>query len=171
MIVVTATLIFLLLIFAPIYLSADIRLYLKSLSASVGVKVGAVQVFCENISLVGDTLQCKGTVSTDVSLSSIDRQSGVDLLRCITVEKLVLSVCDNFYSFSAARLVSEEAILALATVTACNLFHCQIFCEHVGTYCDSCLRLRTLINLSVAELSFCLLKQGVRKWKTRKSEK
>ena len=167
MIVVTATLLFLLLVFAPIYLKADVALYLHRLCAEIKVEVGPMTVFGEQVQLVGDSLHCDGTVSTDVELKTIDKKSGIDLLKCITVEKLVVSIYNNVSTFSPL-IALQNALLALSTATACSLFHCQICSESVGTLREGCIRVRTLVNVSVAELSFCLLKQGVRKWKTRK---
>ena len=170
MIVVTATLLFLLLAFSPIYLKADITLYLRRMSADIKVGVGAIKVFNENVRLAGGSLHCEGTVSTDVELRAIDKKSSIDLIKCITVEKVAVWFYNNFASVSQYTAI-QNAVLALATVTACNLFHCQIYTESVGTLNESCVRICLLINVSVAELSFCLLKQGVRKWKTRKSKK
>lgn len=164
MIVLTATLLFLTLIFAPIYLKADVCLFVKDASARIKIGVGAVKVFDETISLASGKLHCEGTVTTDVELKSIDKKSSVDLLKCITVEKLYLTVYNNFARLSCLTLAFQNAFLALATATVCNMFHCQCCTQSLGTLREDCVRLRAMINFSVAELSFCLLKQGVRKW-------
>ncbi len=171
MIVVTATLLFVMLLFAPIYLKAEVYLYIEKLTAEVMVKCGFLRVFNEKISLLGKKLHCEGTVTTDVDLKSIDRKSSVDLLNCVTMEKLFLSVRNNLATLDIKRMMLENTVLSLATATACNLFHCQFFSECIGTTGENCVCARVLVNVSVAELSFCLLKQGVRKWKTRKSGK
>lgn len=171
MIVVTATLIFLMLIFAPLFFKADVVFYPHSMSATANVKVGAIPIFNESVRLAGSYLQCDGTVSTDVELKSIDKQGSVDLLKCITVEKFCMSFYNNVSVFSPIYMTIINALLAFATSTACNQFHCKFYSECKGTLDESCVRVRALINLSVAALSFCLLKQGVRKWKTCKSKK
>ena len=170
MIVVTATLLFLTLIFAPIHLRVNVSLYGERGVAQICVGIGALKIFDERISLSDGSLHCAGTVETDVRLNAIDRKSGIDLFKCITIEKVYISIFKNLASLSATFAV-QNALVAVATATACNLFHCRIFTEFLGTVSEDCVRLRALINFSVAELSFCLLTQGVRKWKTRKSEK
>lgn len=171
MIVITATLLFAMLLFAPIYLKAEVYLYIEKLSATVSVKCGPLTVFNEKITLTDARLHCEGTVTTDVELKTFDKKSSVDLLKCVNVEKFFLSVRNNVATLDIKRILIENTVLALATATACNLYHCQIASEYIGTTGENCICVKALINANVAELSFCLLKQGVRKWKTRKSEK
>lgn len=169
MIVATATLIFLTLVFAPIYLKANVTFVASDMSAQVSIGVGFVKVFDERVSLRGRFLHCEGTVESNLDVRSIDGKSGIALLGCLTVDKLCVTLYSNFASF--ACLPALNAILATATTTAINLFHCQLYSEVLGTLGKSRMQIRALINLSVVGLSFCLLKQGVKKWKTRKSEK
>lgn len=171
MIVVTATLLFMMLLFAPIYLKAEVVLYIEKLSAYISVKFGILRVFGEEIDLAGSKLHCEGTVNADVEIKTIDRKSSVDLLKCITVEKLYLSVLNNIAKLNIRYAIAQNTLLALATATACNLFHCQFFSECIGTTGEDRICAKTLINFSVAELSFCLLKQWVRKWKICRSKK
>ncbi len=171
MIVVTATLLFLLLVFAPIYIKADVTLHVKKAAVEVKLKAGSIGIFNEKIRLAGKALACEGTVTTDVDLKSIDKKSSMDLLKCITVEKIRLSFYNRLSDLSPKIFVFQNILLAIGTTTACNLFHCQLYSESIGTFAEGGVRVRALINFSVAELSFCLLKQGVRKWKTHKSEK
>ena len=171
MIVVTAMLLFVTLIFAPIHFRVDLFLYLQKLAANFSINVGALRVFDENVSLRGKYLCCNGTVSTDVDLTTIDKQGGIDLLKCITVDKLCVSLQNNILNVSMYYVALENAIMALVTATLCNLFHCQFYTQVVGTLEESRVRMRVVASTSVAELSFCLLKQGARQWKTRKSEK
>ena len=171
MIVVTAMLLFAMLLFAPIRFRVDVILYLQYLSAHISAKVGVLRVFDEEVSIRGKNLHCEGTVSTDVDLQSMDRQNGVDLLKCITVDKLCLALYNNVVNVSMFYVAIENAVAALSTATLCNLFHCQFYTQVLGTLDESRIHLEVVANTSVAELSFCLAKQGVRQWKTRKSEK
>ena len=171
MIVVTAMLLFVTLIFAPIRFRVDAIAHMQKMSASFGVNIGAIKVFDENVSISGKKLICNGTVSTDVDLTTVDKQSGVDLLKCITVDKLCVSLQNNILGVSMFYIALENAIMALITATLCNLFHCQFYTQVAGTMDESNVKMRVVASISVAELSFCLLKQGVRRWRTRKSEK
>lgn len=171
MIVVTAILLFVTLIFAPIRFRVDLFLYLQKLAADFTVNVGAFRVFDEDVALRGKYLCCNGTVSTDVDLTTVNRQDGIDLLKCITVDKFCVSLQNNILSVSTFYVALENAIMALITATLCNLFHCQFYTQVVGTMDESRVQMQVAASTSVAELSFCLVKQGARQWKIRKLKK
>ena len=171
MIVVTAMLLFVTLIFAPIRFRVNAYAYLQKLAASLSVKVGALKVFNEEVKLFGKHLHCCGTVNTNVDLTTVDKQGGIDLLKCITVDKLCVSLQNNILNVSMSYVALENAIMALVAATLCNLFHCSFYTQVAGTLDESRVRMQVVASTSVAELSFCLAKQGVRRWKTRKSEK
>ena len=171
MIVVTAMLLFVTLIFAPIHFRVNMFIYLQKLAANFTVNVGALRVFDENVLLSGKCLICDGTVTTDVDLTTVDRKDSIDLLKCITVDKFCVSLQNNVLNVSMFYVAFENALMALVTETLCNLFHCQFYTQVVGTIDESRVKMQVAASTSVAELSFCLAKQGVRQWKTRKSER
>ena len=171
MIVVTAILIFATLIFAPIRFRIDVFAYIQKLAVEFSVKMGVVKVFDENVSLSGKYLNCNGTVTTDVDLTMIDRQDSIDLLKCITVDKFCVSLQNNILSVSMYYIALQNALVALATATLCNLYHSQIYAQVVPTLDESRVQMQVVASISLAEVSICLVKQGVRQWKIRKSEK
>ena len=168
MIVVTAMLLFVTLIFAPIRLRVDVFAYLQRLSADFTVGVGALKVFDEHVALSGKYLRCNGTVTTDVDLTTVNRKNGIDLLKCITIDKLCVSLQNNILNVSMYYVALENAIVALVTSMLCNTFHCSFYSQVVGTMDESRVRMQVVASTSIAELSFCLAKQGVRQWKTHK---
>ena len=168
MIVVTAILVFVTLAFAPIRFSVDAFAYLQDLSATFNVRIGVLKVFNERVNLRGKYLHCEGTVTTDVDISTVDRKSSIDLMKCITIDKLCVSLQNNVLNVSAFYIAMENALMALVTATFCNLYHCQLYTQVVGTLDKSRIQFQTVASTSVAELSFSLLKQGVRQWKIRK---
>ena len=171
MIVVTAMLLFVTLIFAPIRFRVNVFAYLQRLAACFAVNIGALRVFNEHVALNGKYVCCDGTIATDIDLTSIDRKNGIDLLKCITVDKFCVSLQNNILNVSMYYVALENAFAALITATLCNLFHCSFYSQVVGTLDESKVQVQVVASTSVAELSFCLLKQGVRRWKTHKSEK
>ena len=171
MIVVTATLLFVLLFFAPMRFRVDVVVYLQRLAATIRAKTAAIKVFDETIELQGRYLHCEGTVATDVDLTKMDKQTGIDLMKCITVDKICVSLRNNMLGVSMLAMLVENVLAALAMATLCNLSHCQFYTQVVGTLNESSTHVEVVANTSVAELSFCLLKQGVKLWKTRISEK
>ena len=171
MIVLTATLVFLLLFFTPIRLRLNIVAYLQQLTAHVRVKGVLFKVFDETFALTGRYLHCEGTVSTDVDLTKMDRQTGIDFLKCITIDKVYVTLANNLLGVSMLAMLVENVVSAVAMATLCNLSHCQFHTQVVGTFDESSISAGVVVSVSVAELSFCLIKQGVKLWKTRTSKK
>ena len=164
MIVCTATLIFLLLIFAPIRVVLDAQVYPKRFSAEVQAKACRVTVFNEQIALKGKYLVCDGTVQTKINITQIDRKNGIDLLKCLTFDRVFVSLQNNLSFVSSKIIVAENALTAIATSLACGFTHCQVASEVVACLDESRICLQIAVSFSVAELSFCLIKQGVRLW-------
>ena len=171
MIVVTAMLIFFTLIFAPIRFRVNAFVYPQALFAAFSASIGVLRVFDEEVSIKGKYLICNGTVTTDVDMTTVDRKQGIDLLKCITVDRLCVSLQNNVLNVSMYYVALQNALMALVTSTLCNLVHCQIYTQVMGTLGESRVRMHVAASTSVAELSFCLLKQGARQWKIHKSEK
>lgn len=164
MIVCTATLLFFLLIFAPFRVKINAQIYLQRLSANVQVKAYVLTVFKEEFVLKGKHLVCNGTVQTDVDITQIDRKNGIDLLKCLTFDRIFVSLQNNLSLVSSKTILAENALTALATNIACGFTHCQIASEVVACLSESRICLQIAVSTSVAELSFCLLKQGVQLW-------
>lgn len=169
MIVCTATLLFMLLIFAPIRVRLDFVINLSKFTGKLKAKVCKIPVFSETAELVGKYLNCSGTVDTMLDVTTFDKQNGIDIAESITVDKICLSMRNNvatvFYP-----IAFENVVACIAAKFICEYSHCKFYCEVIGCVGDSSLAGQIDLNVSVAELSFCLLKQGVRQW-TRKSVK
>lgn len=170
MIVVTATLLFTLLIFMPIRLNVVVEAFYKRLSADIKVKVWGIKFFSETISLEGKNLNCNGTVETRLDIAQLDGDKGKGLLRCLTVDDVFVSFQNNMSYIPAQIILAENVICALATRIACGISHCQIGSEVYACLGESRVCFEITASVNVAELSFCLLKQGVQVW-TRKSAK
>ena len=164
MIVCTAALIFLLLIFAPFRIRFDAQIYLQRLSAKVQAKAYGLTVLKEEIRLRGKYLVCDGTVQTDVNIAQIDSKNGIDLLKCLTFDRIFVSLQNNLSVVSSKMILAENALTAIATSLACGFTHCQVASEVVACTNESRVCLQIAVSTSVAELSFSLLKQGVRLW-------
>lgn len=173
MIVCTATLLFVLLIFAPFRITIDAQIYLRRLTANVQAKVYNIPVFNENFVLNGVNLICDGTVQTKINLAQIDNKNGIDLLKCLTFDRIFVSLQNNLSLVSSKLLLAENALTAIITNIACVLTHCQVASEVVACLGESRVCTEIAVSTSVAELSFYLIKQGVRIWmlKSAKSSK
>lgn len=170
MIVCTATLLFTLLIFMPIRLNVDVQAYYSSLSADIRVKMWGIKVFGETISLDGNDLNCNGTVETRLNITQLDGEKGKGLLKCLTVDSVFVSFQNNMSTMPSRIILAENVLCAIATRIACGVSHCQIGSQVYACLGESRACFEITASVNVAELSFCLLKQGVQVW-TRKSAK
>ena len=164
MIVCTATLIFLLLIFAPFRVLLNVQIYPQRLTVNVQAKAYVFTVFQEQIALKGKYLVCDGTVQTEIDITQIDRKNGIDLLKCLTFDRIFVSLQNNLSVVSSQKLLAENALTAIVTNLACSFTHCQVASEVIACLNESRVCLTIAVSTSVAELSFCLIKQGVRLW-------
>ena len=164
MIVCAATLLFLLLIFAPFRVNLYAQIYLQRRTAKVQAKVCFLTVFDEEFVLKGKYLVCDGTVQTNIDIAQIDRKNGIDLLKCLTFDKVFVSLQNNLSVVSSKMILAENALTAIITNLACGFTHCQVASEVVACTCESRVCSQIAVSTSVAELSFCLLKQGVQLW-------
>ncbi len=164
MIVCTATLLFILLVFAPFRVKISAQIYLQRLTANLQANVAIFNVFDEVIQIKGKYLLCKGTVETSINILQIDSKNGVDLLKCLTFDKIFVSLQNSLSSFSSKIILAENAIAAIVTNLTCCLTNCQVASEVVACLGESRICTEIAVSTSVAELSFSLLKQGVEIW-------
>jgi len=132
MIVCTATLLFLLLIFAPFRVRVNARFLFRNFTASVKGYVYAIPFFNETFELNGKYLTCRGTVDTDVDVTQIDRQSGADVLQSVTVNRICVSVRNNILSVSPIVIAFENTLSYIASEIGCRSTHCQLYAEVLG---------------------------------------
>ena len=171
MIVCTAILIFVLLIFMPITCKIDCEINLKDCNVHCNIYVFELRILKEVFCFEGKKLQCKGTVETQLDLSKTDKKLQVDLLKCITLRKVNLGFANNLSSVNIYSFMIQNLILKVATNAACAMSHCKIYSCVGSTLQNSKVLLNVVIHISIAELSFSLLKQGARQWKASKLTK
>lgn len=171
MIVCAATLLFILLVFMPIRLNVLAEVYFSRLSANIRVKAFGIKVFNETISLKGKMLECSGTVETQIDLTQMEESKGKGLLQCVTFDSLYVCFQNNLSTVSTQIILAENFISAIATGIACGISNCQIASSVYACVGESKVCAQITASFNVAELSFCLLKQGVQSWmrKYRKS--
>lgn len=171
MIVATATLIILLLVYFPIKIRVKIDVDTSRLSATIKVDTLKILFFSENVALQGAYLLCDGSVKTAVNLADIDKKHGVNLLKVFTLDRLCLSIRNNLSQVFVKTIIVENLLLATFLQALCNEFNVQLYAEVKATTQPTTIKSVIVASFSVAELSLCLLKQRVDLWKTRKSVK
>lgn len=164
MIVCAATLLFILLIFMPIRINVLAEAHYSRPSVNIRVKAFGIKVFDETISLQGKELECNGTVETRLNFAQIDGDKGKGLLKCVTFDSFYICFQNNLSTISTQIILAENIICAIATRIACGVSHCQIASNVYACVGESKVCAQITASFNVAELSFCLLKQGVQVW-------
>lgn len=170
MIVCTAILLFTLLIFAPLKVRINLNVLFHKLTVKMQVKSYFVKVIDETVTLSGKYLICNGTVDTDLDVTQFDNKSGVNFAKCFTIDRVCLSLQNNVVNISAKVVLLENVLLGVATEVGRKLSHCQVYSEVKSCLGESMCVVQADVSVSIAELSFYLIKQGVKTW-TRKSAK
>lgn len=165
MIVATAMLIFLLLIFTPIPFSVRLQYVFGQVVLYVWIKVFylpfANQKFFVDANGVGYT----GTVDGYLQTGKQSSQNGVDIVKCITLDSILIYLRNDLSNLTPSAMVAQNAIVSIVTPVVCSLTHCQFGCI-CNNFADiSDLQICVKGSISVAELSFCFIKQGVEKCK------
>lgn len=169
MIVATILLIFMLLVFLPIRVRIDAKLFLPEFTAHVNAKLFFISAFDETFSLSGRYLQCEGTVDTDIDVSTVDK-NGIDIFKCVTVDKVCVSFCNNITSTSIYSLAFQNILVGALTEILCGIYQGKIYSSVLSVFDKSNIRAQIIVSFNLFELILSLIKQGVKLW-TRKSVK
>lgn len=164
MIVCTATLLFILLIFTPIRIKIDAKIFPATLRADMQATVLGIKVFDETARLCGKNIICNGTVETELDITQLNKGGEANLIKCITVDKIFVSLQNNLSNVSAQAILAENIICTLITGVACGITNCQIASNVLVCSGESRACFQVAVSVNVAELSFFLLKQGVQLW-------
>lgn len=164
MIVCTAMLLLALLIFAPLKVRVNLCVLFHKLTAELQIKAYFFPIINETIKLDGKYLVCSGTVDTDLDITQFDNKSGVDFAKSFTVDRVCLSMQNSIVNISTKVILLENLLFGVATEVARKLSNCQVYSEVISCIDESKCILQVDVSVSVAELSFFLIVQGVRTW-------
>ena len=165
MIVATAVLIFLLLIFTPIQFEIRGLCIFAELKAQIEIKVFCFQLAKEKLFVNSTGVGYQGTVDGYLHNDEESHKEGIDILKSITLHSAFLYFKKDLTNLNVNVMLLQNAILYTFSQIVCNLTHCQFAC-----ICDNfsnidSLEFRIEGSVSVAELSSCFIKQGVRRCK------
>lgn len=165
MIVATAMLIFLLLIFVPIPFAMRGRYIFGDVDMQIKIDVCGLLLAKERVFVNGNGVGYQGTVDGYLQTDENAKRSGIDLAKSFCLHKVLLCLRQDFSKFNVKLLVVQNVIFSLLSQIVCGLTSCQFACvsnsfSDVGDF-----QIFAKASVSVAELSFCFIKQGVRKCK------
>ena len=160
MIVATAMLIFLLLIFMPIPFCIGGKLDFSQLVLQIEIKVVRLTFLKEKFFATENSISYQGTLNGDLQFSS-QSNGAKEIVKCLTLDSVLLHLRNDFANQNIDILVAQKAIITIVSQVVCMFTHCQFACI-CESFCDvDDLQFCVKGSISVAELSFCLIKQGV----------
>lgn len=165
MIVATAMLIFLLLIFTPIPFVMRGRYIFGEVDVQIEVCVCGLLLAKERVFVNGNGVGYQGTVDGYLQTDEDSKQSGIDVAKSICLHKVLLCLRQDFSKLNVNLFVLQNAIFLLLSQIVCGFTNCQFACVSNNFSDVSDFQIFAKATISVAELSFCFIKQGVRKCK------
>ena len=158
-------LIFLLLIFMPIRFELYGRYIFTELSIQTQIKVFAFTLAKERVLVDSQGVSYQGTVDGYLQSDKDSQQDGIDIAKSITLSSVLLYFRKDLSNLNVTTMVFQDAILATMAQTLCLVSNCQFACVCNNFSNVDDLQFLVKGSISVAELSFCFIKQGVRKCK------
>lgn len=158
-------LIFLLLIFAPIPFVMRGRYIFGEVDMQIEVCVCALLLAKERVFVNGKGVGYQGTVDGYLQTDEDSKQSGIDVAKSICLHKVLLCLRQDFSELNVNLFLLQNAIFSLLSQTVCGFTNCQFACVSNNFSDVSDFQIFAKASISVAELSFCFIKQGVRKCK------
>ncbi len=148
MIISTVFLILLLLLLAPIRLNIGVELVPSDIMLKVKVRTRFLSVFEERFLVQQGMIIASGTISDCLKLTDLDFNGGLDLTKCITVDRLDVGICPSVCG-SPVEMTAYN--LASSLIGTAALFtHTQLNAVTLPT-CDKsriCLAAKVSSNLT-----------------------
>lgn len=165
MIVATAMLIFLLLIFMPIPFAVHGRYIFGNVDVQVAIDVCGLILAKERVFVDGNGVGYQGTVDGYLQTNENVKQSGMDVAKSICLHRVLIYLRQDLSKLNINLFVFQTAVFSIISQIVCGATDCQFACisnnfSDVGDF-----QIFAKASVSVAELSFFFIKQGVRECK------
>ena len=167
MIVATAMLIFLLLVFTPIPLSVRLRYVFGQVAFNVWIKVFSLPFANQEVFVDSNGIGYRGTVQGYLQTDKQSNKGGIDIAKSITLDSVLIYLRNDLSNLNPGVMVVQNVLIGAVCPFVCSLTHCQFgcICDNFANISD--LQICVKGSISVAELSFCFIKQGVEKCKRK----
>lgn len=155
MVVLTVLMLVAFLCLVPLRVAVAFRLDLTKKRLYVRATLWWIPVFKENFTVVGKYLVCKGTVESNLDLTTLNG-SGINLAKAVVVDSVNVTAAVD-YSKSPAAMPAVEAILAAATGAACAFTNCRVHANNRFSLENSVFG-EVVASTTLAEIILALLK-------------
>ena len=160
-------LIFLLLIFMPIPFSVRLQYVFSQVVLYAWIKVLHLPFVQQKLFVDANGIGYTGTVDGYLQTDKQSNQNGIDIAKCITLDSVLIYLRNDLSNLNPNVMVAQNAIIGIVVPVVCSFTHCQFgcVCDNFANISDLQICLKG--SISVAELSFCFIKQGVKKCKRK----
>ena len=160
-------LIFLLLVFTPIPLSVRLRYVFGQVAFNVWIKVFYLPFANQEVFVDSNGIGYKGTVQGYLQTDKQSNKGGIDIAKSITLDSVIIYLRNDLFNLNPSVMVVQNVLIGAVCPFVCSLAHCQFgcICDNFANISD--LQICVKGSISVAELSFCFIKQGVEKCKRK----
>ena len=150
MITCTVFLILLLLVLAPIRLLVGAEVCPSDISLKVRVRTRLFRVFDERFAVQDGMIVCSGTIKDCLRLSDLDFDGGLDLTKCITLDRLDVGFCPNLCGSPIETTAYN--LLAAFLGNAALFTHTQLYVTAAPTYGQSKVCAAAKVSSNLAEI-------------------
>lgn len=163
MIVATAMLIFLLLVFMPIHFEVSGRYLFADVKLQTKIKVYGLLLAEEQLFVSYQGIGYQGTVDGYLQPSDDAKQDGIDFTKGITLHSILLIFRSDMANLKIGWFAFQNVMLSIVSQIVCSFCQTQFACVCNNFSNVDDVRFKVKASISLAELSFCFIKQGVRK--------
>lgn len=157
MIAATIILIATLCLFAPIKLSAKIRVDLDRLRASMKIALFKFVLFDEQARLGASGIVCSGSVNAMLEYDKLDESGGINLIKSVTLDELFASVELDVSSASPAAFVFCNLLTGFVTQAATLFCHAKIGSVFCPNFSQNGLKIAVNVTANIFEsLTFAI---------------
>ena len=169
MVVLTVLMLVALLCLVPLRIAISFRVDLNRKMLYVRLTLWWVPIFNESFCLIGKYLVCKGTVETNVDVTTINGETGKGLVKAIVVDSVNVTAAVDYTKVNPTVMPIVEGILFAATSVLCA-------CSNSRVRTSSCFSTANavfgeiVVSTTLAEILLALAKGKVKTWRNKSAQ-
>lgn len=122
-----------------------------------------VPVFKEKFEIIGKYLVCKGTVKTNLDLTTLNTKAGAGLTKAIVLDSVNVTFALDYTKANPLVMPALETVLFAVTSVACAFSHCRVRTSSAFSLANAVFG-EVVISTTLAEVLLALVKEKVNLW-------
>ena len=165
MVVLTVLMLVAFLCFVPLRIATAFCFNLTNKCLYVRLTLFWIPIFNESFAVHGKYLVCKGTVETNVDLTTINGGAGVSLARAIVVDSVNVTAALD-YTKTPMAMPIVDGVLFAATSVACAFTHCRVRTSSCFSLANAVFG-EVIVSTTLAEILLVLVKEKLKTWTSK----